>query len=75
MKVTMEYNLPDEQWEYNRAMEGEKLSLFLQDYYNHLRHIVKHGNLTEAESNVYNDVYDTFLSMLNDNKIDVFSEV
>lgn len=75
MKVTMEYNLPDEQWELNRALESAKVTFFLQEYYNYLRNKVKYTELSEAESNVYNDVYEHFLSMLNEEKIDVFDEV
>lgn len=72
MKVTLEFNLPEEQWDLDRALEGATLTFFLQEYSNYLRSLLKRGDLTMEESAAYNTAYETFLSMLNDNNIDIF---
>lgn len=44
MKVTLEYDLPEEQFEYDVAAKGHDLYRALSDYRNELRAMRKHGD-------------------------------
>jgi len=72
MKAILEFKLPEEMYEYNKANKAGDYFTALDDMYNHLRSKVKYGELTEAEDKVYNEVYDTFFEILKENKVDLF---
>lgn len=74
MRVTMEYVLPKDDYEYRDALNGAKYHQALEDIYQMLRNKVKYDQLTEAEGIAYNDVYDRFNEILHDNDVDLFRE-
>ena len=47
MKVKLTFNLPDEQEEFNAAMDGALLSCALHDIDQYLRSQLKHEELTD----------------------------
>lgn len=52
MKITVEYDLPDEEEHYKRAEQGFRLHSAIHDYDQYLRNICKHGDpkTMDAES-------------------------
>jgi hypothetical protein len=49
MKATLEFQLPEEQEEFDAANQGRDFKLLVWDIDQHLRNLVKHGTPTEAE--------------------------
>jgi hypothetical protein len=46
MKATLEFNLPEDQTDFNQACDGAMLSILLWEIDQRLRGIVKHGSGT-----------------------------
>jgi len=46
-KVTVQYSLPDEEHEYQSAMQGVEALAVLHDIDQHLRNLIKHGTPSE----------------------------
>lgn len=74
MKITMEFNLPDDNYDYKIAREGQQYRSLLEGVYNHLRHKVKYEELTDEQSKIYNELFDWFMNELNEEEVDLFSE-
>lgn len=72
MKITVEYRLPHDDYEYYNAIHGKQYHEALENMYQFLRNKVKYEQLTEAESKVYNEVYDRFHEILGEQDIDLF---
>lgn len=73
MRVNFEFVLPKDEYEYKIMLHGNDYFNVLFDLYTELRNKVKYDiNLTEAESKVYNEIYDKFIDMLNEKHIDLF---
>lgn len=68
----MEYNLPDDDCDYTNALNGFKYRRTIDDVYEFLRNKTKYCELTEEEAKIYYEVYDHFIEILNDNKVDLF---
>ena len=65
-KVTMEFNLPDEQSEFELAQNAGKMHSSLWDMYQFLRADSKHGE------GKYQEVYDKFWEVLKENVVELF---
>jgi len=72
MKAILEFKLPEERYEYNKANKAGDYFTALDDIYNHLRSKVKYAELSKAEDKVYNEVYDAFFEILREYNIDLF---
>jgi len=64
-KVILEFNLPEEQEDYNYAMRGRDYSFALSDLYNFLRQDSKYGEGKFA------DVYTKFWEILKEHGIEI----
>lgn len=69
-KVTIRFNLPEEQAEYNITSKAGKMHSGLLDFDNYLRSEIKHGTLTYEESEIYNKIRSKLWEC-----IDVFSDL
>lgn len=74
MRAILEFNLPEDRYEYKNAAKGTKYLMALEDIYTTLRNKVKYAEKTEAEDKVYNEIYDYFFEVLKENDITLFEE-
>jgi hypothetical protein len=65
MKATLEFNLPEDQSEYDMAINGQKFYTVIWDMKQHLRGKVKHGDLPEGEHKAYDEMYDYFCGLIH----------
>lgn len=56
MKTILEFNLPDERWELDTAMNGAKYKSILIDFDNHLRYTLKHKDLPSDVWGLYDEL-------------------
>ena len=69
MKATLEFNLPDDQNEFDLAVQGSKMYLALWDISKELRTLWKYEELSEEEWNMVERIRDKFYEILDDNQI------
>jgi len=70
MKAILEYNLPDEQQEYDLANKGSDLSIIIWDFDQWLRNEVKYNNeLTDKESDTYYKIRDKLREIMEEHDI------
>jgi hypothetical protein len=69
MKATLEFNLPEDQAEYDMAINASKYYLALWGIKQELRKQLKYAELSEKEYEIYEKVSDKFHSILEDNGI------
>lgn len=69
MKATLEFNLPDDQNEFDLAVQGGKMYLALWDISKELRTLWKYEELSEEEWNMVERIRDKFYEILDDNQI------
>jgi hypothetical protein len=70
MKATLEFNLPDEKEEFETATRAGRYVSALWHIGQNLRQKIKHGQLTEQEYKVYEEVRDMFWGALRDEGVD-----
>lgn len=56
--VTIRYRLPDEQAEFNAARQGAEAKRILWDIDQRLRSLLKHGEPTDAEAKLAEEIRD-----------------
>lgn len=69
MTATLTFSLPEEEAEYNFAINGFQYFNALDEIRNHLRQKVKYENLKAVELKLFQDMYQKFFEILTDNKI------
>jgi len=70
MKAILEYNLPDEQQEYDLANKGSDLSIIIWDLDQWLRNEIKYNNeLTDKESDTYCKIRDKLREIMEEHDI------
>ena len=70
MKAILEYNLPDEQQEYDLANKGSDLSIIIWDFDQWLRNEVKYNNeLTDKESDTYYKIRDKLREIMEEHDL------
>jgi len=69
MKAILEFNLPDDQEEYDLAVKAQDMMRSLNDVRNYLRAKSKYETEDEAKWEAYNEVHQQFFEILNDNNI------
>ena len=72
MIVKIEFNLPEQQQEYNICMNGFNYLCALQDTFNIFRNKLKYDECTEEEGRIYNEIWDKFMDILKDQKVNIF---
>ena len=68
-KAILEFNLPEEQAEFDLAVAGGKLSSVLEDIRNAIRSALKHGDLNAGETKAYEAVQTCLFESVNDNEV------
>jgi len=63
-KATLEFNLPEEQGEFEVCVKGQKYLSALWDFSNYLRQQVKHGDLHEEDLGIYEDIQKVFYEII-----------
>jgi hypothetical protein len=69
MKATLEFNLPDDQHEFDLAIQGSKMYSALWDISQELRTLWKYEELSEEEWKMVERIRDKFYEILGDHQI------
>lgn len=69
MKATLEFNLPDDQHEFDLAVQGSKMYVALWDISQDLRKLWKYEELSEEEWKMVEKIRDKFYEILSDHQI------
>lgn len=69
MKATLEFNLPDDELDFEMASNGAKLYYAIERYDNFLRGKIKHGDLTDMEYDIYQKCRDELREIMTDSNI------
>lgn len=73
MKAVLKYNLPEDNYEFNNAINGTKLITIIEDVDNYIRGKMKYSvGLTEDQMDTYEDVRSYLHNLLDDNNINLF---
>ena len=65
MKVTIEFNLPDDEYEYRNSVKANEMYNALWDIKQQLRSALKYGELKESEYETIESMQDKFFEILN----------
>jgi len=65
MKVTIEFNLPDDEYEYRNSVKANEMYNALWDIKQELRNALKYGDLKEYEYKTMESIQDRFFEILN----------
>jgi hypothetical protein len=65
MKVTIEFNLPDDEYEYRNSVKANEMYNALWDIKQELRKALKYGELKESEYETIESMQDKFFEILN----------
>jgi hypothetical protein len=71
MKATIEFNLPEDQAEYDLANKAQDMAHALNDVRNYLRQKVKYEPMNDTEWKVCDDIYQEFYRLLEQNNINL----
>ena len=69
MKVTIEFNLPDDEYEYRNSVKANEMYNALWDMKNNLRNTLKYGELSDSEYKTIESMQDRFFEILNEYEI------
>lgn len=70
-KVTIEYNLPDEQHEYEVAMQATKSQSFLWGFSQQLRSWQKYHHDFKSADDALDKIREEFYRLLNEHNVDI----
>ena len=65
-KARIEYDLPEENWEYKCANNGSTFFIILSDIDNYLREKLKYGHKYKSVDETLEDIRRKFWELLND---------
>jgi hypothetical protein len=71
MKAVLKFNLPDEQHDFDLAIQGGKMYSALWDISQELRAIWKYEELSDEEFKMVERIRDKFYEILGDNQINL----
>jgi len=71
MKVTLEFNLPDEQAEHYCAIKGQDMLNVLWELKSELRSMLKYGELPDAQYEIVQKIQEFLMSSLDDHEINL----
>jgi hypothetical protein len=69
MKATLKFNLPEDQAEFDFAVQGSKMYSALWDISQELRAIWKYEELTDEEFKIVEKIRNKFYEILDENQI------
>lgn len=70
-KVTIEFQLPEEQHEYEVASQSDKMQSFIWDFSQHLRSWYKYGHQFKDADDAVDKIREEFYRLLNDNQVNI----
>lgn len=71
MKATFEFNLPEDQNEYEVMSQALKTQRFLWDFSQELRNCQKYGNDFKDANDALNKIRDKFYNLLNEYEVNI----
>jgi nitroimidazol reductase NimA-like FMN-containing flavoprotein (pyridoxamine 5'-phosphate oxidase superfamily) len=71
MKATIEYNLPDDQFEFDNAVKSNKMWHALTEIKDELRRIWKYEDLKENQYEMVERIREKFFEILQENEINL----
>ena len=71
MKATIEYNLPDDQFEFESAVKSMKMFFALTEIKDELRSIWKYEELKENQFEMVERIREKFFEILQENEINL----
>ena len=71
MKATIEYNLPEDQFEFDNAVKSMKMWHALTEIKDELRRIYKYEDLKENEFEIVERIREKFFEILQENEINL----
>jgi hypothetical protein len=71
MKAIIEFNLPDDQYEYELANKGGAMYHVLWELKAELRSMLKYGELPDQQYEIVQKIQDFLMSSLDDNEINM----
>ena len=71
MKATIEYNLPDDQFEFDNAVKSMKMFFALTEIKDELRSIWKYEELKENQFEMVERIREKFFEILQENEINL----
>lgn len=72
MKVILEFNLPEENYEYNAAREGTKYRFVLWELEQWMRAKLKFEELSDGQYDAIKETRDQLRALLQDENIDIY---
>jgi uncharacterized protein YeeX (DUF496 family) len=69
MKATIEFNLPEDQTEFDIATNANKYYSALNNFKEYLRNKLKHEEITPEQQSVVENIQSDFLEMLYDQEV------
>lgn len=74
MKAILEFNLPEDQPEFNNAIKGGDWKHVCWQMDQYLRKTVKNDeSISEEDREVYDDMRNEFLRMMNENNVELYA--
>lgn len=68
----LKFTLPEDQIDFQTALDGNKLKMIIHDHYQFIRTKLKYCQLTDAEYKMYEECKENILELLKDENLDVF---
>jgi len=72
MKAILEFNLPEENEEFESASNGWKYKSLLCEFDNFLRNKIKYEDLKDEDYEIYNNVREQLWNLLNEENLTLF---
>jgi len=69
MKAKLTFNLPEDQAEFDFAVQGSKMYAALWDVKQELRSLLKYAELTSEQYDIVEKISDKFYEILDENQI------
>jgi len=66
MRAILEFDLPEDEWNHKRALEGADLYCAITSFKNRLRNILKHDDYA---TDTHQEIYDMLIQELSENEI------
>jgi len=71
MKAKLQYNLPDDQFEFDCAVKSMKMYFALTEIKEEIRSFIKYKSLKENQYEIIQEFSEKFHEILNDNEINL----
>ncbi len=66
MTTTLTFNLPDEEWEFKRAVGGSNLHCAVTEFQRRMHNFLKHN---DEATDAHQEFYDIFREVMNEHNI------